>query len=167
MIIEGLKRLVQLLVLLAVQVLFMNHIHFMGYGTPLVYVALLLYMPSSWGRTASLAWGFVLGFLVDIFSNTPGMSAASMTMAAFFQPVLLKAFLPKDALEDMTPNYHTMGVWNHLRYLTLILLIHHLTYFMLESFSFYNLYDLALSAGISLGLSWLVIVIMETLRGHE
>lgn len=167
MVIEGLKRFVQLLALLAVQVLLMNHIHFLGYGTPLVYVALLLYMPSSWGRVASLAWGFAMGFLVDMFSNTPGMSAASMTMAAFVQPLLLKAFLPKDALEDTTPNYHTMGVWNHLRYLTLILLLHHATYFLLESFSFYNLFDLGKSAGISLGLSWLIIVVMETMRGHE
>ncbi|MCQ2222543.1 MAG: rod shape-determining protein MreD [Bacteroidaceae bacterium] len=167
MIIEGLKRFVQLLILLAVQVLLMNHIHFFGYGTPLVYVALLLYMPSSWGRIASLVWGFVLGFLVDVFSNTPGMSAGSMTVAAFFQPLLLKAFLPKDALEDMTPNYHTMGVWNHLRYLTLILILHHITYFLLQSFSFYNLVDLGMSAGISFGLSWLFVVVIETLRGHE
>lgn len=167
MLIEGAKRFVQLVVLLVVQVLLMNHIHFFGYGTPLVYVALLLYMPSSWGRVASLGWGFCMGFLVDMFSNTPGMSAGSMTMAAMAQPVLLKAFLPKDALEDMTPNYHSMGVWNHLRYLTLILVIHHVMYFLLQSMSFYNLYDLALAGGISFGLSWLIVVVMETLRGNE
>ena len=167
MIIEGLKRFAQMLALLVVQVFLMNHIHFFGYGTPLVYVALLLYMPSSWGRIASLAWGFVMGFLVDMFSNTPGMSAGSMTLAAMIQPVLLNVFRPKDALEDMTPNYHTMGVWNHLRYLTLVLLIHHAAFFMLQSFSFYNLTDLGLSAGISFAISWLVIVVMETMRGHE
>jgi len=167
MIIDNLKRLVQLLILLVLQVLLMNHIHIMGYGTPLVYVALLLYVSVVSSRIATLIWAFLLGFLVDMFSNTPGLSSASMTMAAMVQPWLLKVSTPKDSLEDMVPNYHTMGVWNHLRYITVLLLIHHVTYFALESFSFYNYTDLGISMGLSFGFSWLAIVVLETLRGEK
>lgn len=166
MIIENLKRFAQLLVLLALQVLLMNHIHVMGYGVPLVYVTLLLYVPVNANRIATLMWAFAMGFLVDMFSNTPGLSAASLTFAAMFQPGWLKMLTPKDALEDMTPNYHTMGVWNHLRYLTFLLFLHHLAYYLLESFSFYNLMDLGMAFGCSLLMSWIVIVVLETLRSH-
>ncbi len=166
MIIENLKRLVQLIVLLALQVLLMNHIHVMGYGVPLVYVALLLYFPANANKIATLVWAFAMGFLVDMFTNTPGLSAASLTFAAMFQGGWLKMLIPKDALEDMTPNYHTMGVWNHLRYLTLLVFLHHFVYFLLESFSFYNLTDLGLAFGCSLLMTWIVIVVLETLRGH-
>lgn len=166
MLIENLIRFIQVILLVALQVLLMNHIHFMGYGSPLVYVALLLYFPANSGRIGPLCWSFVIGTLVDLFSNTPGLSAASLTFAAMFQPGWLKILTPKDAVEDMTPSYRTMGVFNHMRYFTFILLIHHVAYYLLESFSFYNLTDLAIACGSSFLLSWVAIAALEALRGH-
>lgn len=153
-----------MLVLCALQVLVMNHIHFMGYGTPLVYVALLLYVPVNANRVLTLLWAFLAGFLVDMLSGTPGLSSASLTLTAMVQPVLLKAQTPKDALEDMKPNYGTMGVWNHIRYFTVLLLVHHVAYHLLEAFSFFNIQDLLISGGISFGLSWLIIALLELFR---
>lgn len=167
MLYENSKRFLQLLGLLALQVLLMNHIHFLGYGSPLVYVALLLYFPLGSNKIITLVWAFTMGLMVDMFSNTPGLSSASLTFTAMCQPIWLKTLTPKDALEDMTPNYRTMGKWNHLRYLTLLLALHHVAYFLLESFSFYNISDLSASIFSSYVLSWLVIVVLETLRGRE
>lgn len=167
MLIENLKRLLQLLGLLLLQVLLMNHIHFDGFGSPLVYVALLLYFPLSSNKAGTLAWAFAMGLFVDMFSNTPGLSSASLTCAAMVQPIWLKTLAPKDALEDMTPNYRTMGKWNHLRYMSLLLLIHHVMYFMLESFSFYNISTLCTSIMSSFAMSWIVIAVLETIRGRE
>lgn len=166
MLIQNFIRLLQMLALLALQVLVMNHVHVMGYGSVLAYVALLLYFPTGSSRIGTLLWAFILGFFVDMFSNTPGVSSASLVFAAMFQPGLLRLFTPKDALEDMTPNYHTMGVGNHMKYLTSLLLLHHFAYFVLESFSYFNLKDLGLSCGISIVLSWIVVVVLETLRRH-
>lgn len=160
-------RLLQMLVLAALQVLLFNHIHFNGYGTPLVYVALLLYIPANANRIATLLWAFCMGMLMDTFANTPGISAAALTLAAMVQPGLLNASLPKEALEDLVPSYRSMGTWNHMRYLTILLLVHHLAYFALESFSFFNIRELGISAGTSLVATWLVIIIIETLRGKK
>lgn len=160
-------RLLQMLVLAALQVLLFNHIHFNGYGTPLVYVALLLYIPANANRIATLLWAFCMGTLMDTFANTPGISAAALTLAAMVQPGLLNASLPKEALEDLVPSYRSMGKWNHMRYLTILLLVHHLAYFALESFSFFNIRELGISAGTSLAATWLVITIIETLRGKK
>lgn len=156
-----------MMALAAIQVLLFNHIHFMGYGTPLVYVALLLYFPANANRSATLLWAFALGLLMDVFAGTEGISAASMTLAAFIQPCLLNVSLPKDSLEDMVPSYRTMGVWNHLRYLTVLILIHHLAYYALESFSFFNIVSLGISAGTGFVTSWVTIALMETLRGKK
>lgn len=165
MILDLLKRLLQMIVLLALQVFLFNHIVLMGYATPLVYVAFLLYVPLNANRIGTLVWAFVLGTIVDMFSNTPGVSAFSLTFAAMLQPNLLKAHTPKDALEDMTPNYKTMGTWNHLRYMAVLLFVHHILYFLLESFSFFNLHDMAIAFGISFVVSFILIAVMETLRG--
>lgn len=164
MLFEIIKRFWQIFLLLALQVLLMNHIHILGYGSPLVYVALLLYFPVNAHRVLTLLWAFTLGFLVDVFSNTPGLSAASMTFVAFLQPSWLRLLTPKDSAEDFMPSFRSMGIWNHLRYLTLLLMLHHVVYFLLESFSFYNLRDLGLAAGASFCLSWLSIVVLEMLR---
>lgn len=167
MIINFFIRLLQVIALGVVQVLLFNHLHFLGYGTPLVYVALLLYIPANANRTATLLWAFLMGLLMDIFANTAGISSAAMTLTAMIQPGLLQASLPKESLEDMVPSYRTMGTWNHLRYMTILLLVHHLAYFTLESFSFFNIAEVGISAGTSLLTSWFIIALMETLRGKK
>ncbi len=160
-------RLMQVIALGVLQILLFNHIHFNGFGTPLVYVALLLYIPANANKTATLVWAFIMGTVMDMFANTAGISAASLTLAALVQPYLLQRCIPKDSLEDMVPDYHTMGVWNHLRYITILLLVHHLAYFCLESFSFFNLGTLGISAITSFATSWVIITLMETFRGKK
>lgn len=165
MILDMLKRLAQLLLLLVLQIFLFNHIILLGYATPLIYVAFLLYVPLNANRVATLVWAFVLGTIVDMFSNTPGVSAFSLTFVAMMQPNLLNAYVPKESVEDMMPNYKTMGAWNHLRYMTIMLLVHHALYFVLESFSFFNLHDMAVAFGLSFASSWILIAVMELLRG--
>lgn len=165
MILDLLKRLLQMLLLLILQVFLFNHVVMLGYATPLIYVAFLLYIPLNANRIGTMVWAFVLGTVIDMFSNTPGLSAFSLTLAAMLQPILLHAYAPKEALEDMSPNYKTMGSWNHLRYMTIMLLLHHVSYFLLQSFSFFNLRDMLIAFGISLVASWILIAVMELLRG--
>lgn len=165
MILAFMKRLMQLLVLFLLQVMLFNHISLLGYATPLIYVALLLYIPVNAHRVATLLWAFTLGALVDMFSNTPGLSSFALTFVAMCQPTLLQWHMPKEAVEDLCPSYKSMGTWTHLRYMTLLLFLHHAVYFLLESFSFFNLYDVLIALGISFVSSWLLIAAMELLRG--
>lgn len=167
MIVTNLTRLLQLLVLGAAQILLFNHIHLFGYATPLVYVAFLLYFPLDASRTGTLMWGFAMGMIMDVFTNTPGMAAASMTLAALIQPMLLQLMVPKDVVEDMVPNYRTMGRWNHMRYALLITVIHHLAFFTLESFSYHDPIEWLITLGSSLLLSYLLILALETFRGKK
>ena len=79
------KRLLQMLGLVALQVLVCNHIHLLGYATPMPYVLFLAYLPLNANRVGNLLWAFVMGLLIDVFSNTPGEAAASLTLAAMAQ----------------------------------------------------------------------------------
>lgn len=54
-----LKRLLNMLLLLAFQVLILNHVQISGYGTPLVFACMILYMPMGSVRTGILLWGSV------------------------------------------------------------------------------------------------------------
>jgi len=160
-------RLFQMLALIAVQVLVLNHVHFLGYATPLVYVAFLLYFPLNANRVGTLMWSFFMGLILDAFSNTPGLTAASMVLAGFIQPVLLHVMAPKDAVESLVPTYQSMGKWNHIRYIMLIMLVQQLCYFLLESFSFYNLHELLLTFAGSYAITLVIVLMLETFRGRK
>lgn len=66
--------------LFLLQVLVFNHVHIFGYATPMPYIYFLLILPSDTPRWLYVLLGFVLGLLIDLFTNTPGMAAGSMTL---------------------------------------------------------------------------------------
>lgn len=156
-----------LVLLLAAQVLVFNHVHLLGYATPLVYVAFLLYFPLNYSRSAILFWAFLMGVGVDVFSNTPGVASGSLSLAALLQPILLHHIAPKDAVENMAPNFHTLGYRYYVRFIALLVIIHHVAAFMLESFSHYDMAYVALSCGCSIVLTTSIIWATEHLLNRK
>lgn len=140
-----LSRLVRLLLLVALQVMILNHVHLFGYATALVvgYMVVRFHFGSS--RSGLLLWGFATGLIYDMFSNTMGMGMASLTLLAMLQPVLLGLFKPRDASDDFVPSIKSMGVLLYLPYLVISMLILHLAFYALEAFSVANL-ELSLMA---------------------
>ena len=159
-----LRRLAQMLMLLALQVLVLKHMSFWGMGTPMTGVLLLAYMPANTSRTCALLWGFAMGLATDIFSGTPGMDSAAMTLTAMLRPALLDMQAPKDAPEDMVPTYRSMGTWNHVRYVLTLFLTHHTAYFLLECFSATHLGLAAMHLLASLATSLLLAFPLEAIR---
>ena len=82
-------RLFRLLILLLVQVLVFNNIHLLGYITPLVIGYMVVCMHRGTPRIGVLLWGFVVGLLFDMFSNTAGMASALREILASMQPCWL------------------------------------------------------------------------------
>ncbi len=158
-----LKRFLLLLGILALQVLVCNNIHLYGYATPMVCALFVIRMPLNVGRIPCMMWAFALGLLTDMFSNTPGETVGSLTFTAFVAPPLLQAMVTKESLEDMVPDYRTMGVWNHIRYATILTLVQHISYYALAFFSFFNMQQILISLGSSLLLSLLFILSLESL----
>ena len=94
MAIDTLRRALVFVVLCLVQALVFNHIHLFGYATILLYVYFVVMLPRNYPRWAALLWSFALGLSVDMFTNTPGMAAAALTLTGFLQPYLLQLFRP-------------------------------------------------------------------------
>ena len=72
MIFTILKRMGWFVVLVLLQVLVFNHIYIFGYGTPLLYIYLILKMPIKVPRNVVMLVGFLLGLTIDVFTNTLG-----------------------------------------------------------------------------------------------
>ena len=140
-----LSRLLRLILLLLFQVMVFNHIHLFGYITPLVIGYMVVCMHRNTSRTEILIWGFVIGLIFDMFSNTAGMAAGSCTLIA------------------MTPSFHTLGFWNYIFYVLLLMLVLHGLFYLLDAFTLANFLLTLISIIGSTVLSTLIIVIMEFL----
>ena len=60
-------RLEWFIILVLLQVLVLNHIHFEQYATPLFYIYFLLKIDSDNSRKGLMLWAFSLGLCIDIF----------------------------------------------------------------------------------------------------
>ena len=151
--------------LIALQVLVFNHIHIAGYATPLPYVYFLLILPSDTPRSALLMWGFALGFIVDTFTNTPGMAAAALTFIGFIRPALLHFFSPRDKDDNAyLPSVTEMRRSSFFGYVLVAVLLHESIFFSLEAFTLYNWQELLINIATSSALTTLIIIAIESIR---
>jgi len=138
-------RLVRMLIILVVQIFLLNNVHLFGYITPLLLGYMILPFNKGAERIELLLWGFATGLLFDMFSNTAGMGAASLTLLAMMQPSLINLFTPRDAAEDFTPGFKVMGFWKYLTYCLIGMFVVHATFYALDAFTTAN-WQLTLSA---------------------
>jgi len=164
MTIDIVRRIVLFIVLLLAQALVFGHVHLLGCATPFVIVHFVVTYPRSYPRWAGLLWAFFLGLLFDVFSNTPGLAAASLTLVAFVQPLVQELFMPRDAAENLKSALSTFGFSKYVVMMSVLVFLFCLTYFSLESFAFSNILQWLMNVGGSTVLTVLVLLVFETLR---
>lgn len=147
------------------QVLVFNHVHIFWVATPMPYVYLLLIFPGDTPRWAYVLTGFLLGLLIDLFACTPGMAAASMTLAGLLAPLFLTLFAPADRDDEaFLPSHKTMKWGGFLRFALCTSFVHCLCFFCLEAFSFFDVEVLFINVAGSTLLTTLFIAALELIR---
>jgi rod shape-determining protein MreD len=148
---DTLKRFGWFLIFFLAQVIVLGRIHLFGVATPLLYVYFVLQFPRNYPKWALLLWSFSMGLLVDIFFNTPGVAAASLTVIAAIHPYYLELFIPHDSPEDLRPTLKTFGTMRYSNYVIPLVFVYCVLFFTLEHFSFFN------------AIHWLLCVVGSTL----
>ena len=136
--IDLVKRLATFVVLVLVQGLVFTHIHLFNCATPLLYVIMALHFRRNHPRWSVMVWCFMMGLCIDVFANTPGVAAASMTLVGLLQPYLFELFVPRDSADDLEPSMRSIGVGSYCLYVFIIVLVYNLLFFTLETFNFFN-----------------------------
>lgn len=104
-----LRRLLYAVLLIAVQVLLLDRICLLGYSTPFLYILFVLILDSDVSPVQRMLWGFCMGLSVDVFMNTPGVQAASLTLLSYLQPSLLRLEVTFDRRDHINPGVVSMG----------------------------------------------------------
>jgi rod shape-determining protein mreD len=160
-----LPRVLWIIGLILAHTLVFNHIHLMGYATPMPYVYALIILPHGTARWIYVVLGFCIGIVIDILSNTVGAAAAALTLVGLLTPLLLRTFAPDDKLEEeFTPSIKTMQWGGFLKLAVAVTFIHTLVFFLLETFSLFDALEILIKVGSSTALTVIFMMTFEKLR---
>ncbi len=135
----SINNIVRFFVLLFVQVLILANIQVSTFINFFIYPMFLLLLPIRTPRSAQIVLAFLLGILVDVFYNTPGLHAAVSTFTAYMRDVILRIIEPRGGYtSDKTPNRRLFGDQWFWQYAAFLLFIHILLYCILEEFAIPN-----------------------------
>ena len=160
------RRISLFAVLCLAQVLVLNHIHLFGCATPLLYVYFIISFRRHYPRWGLLLWGFCMALLLDTFSNTPGVTTASLTLLSFVQPYLLASFIPHESAEDLQPSIATLGVAKYAWYSLFSILLFSVVFFSLEMFSFFDPLQWLLNVCGSALITFLLVFVIDNVRSR-
>lgn len=135
----ALQNILRFIFLILLQVFVLDNIQFMGYINPMIYVLFILSLPVRFPKWALLILAFIMGLIIDVFSNTAGMHSFALVFAAFLRTPVINIFTSIDEGSNPTPSFHTFGVSAYVKYVVILVLIHHFILFFIESFSFLHL----------------------------
>ena len=152
------------LILLAAQVLILNHVHLLDVAMPLLYIYFAITFRRGFPRWIILLSCFFMGLIVDMFSSTPGLAAGTMTLVGFIQPFLVERTAPRDSAGDMEISVATMGFGGFAFLSGVITAIYCLVFFTLEAFSFFEWFVWLERIIASSLLTWILILAIESVR---
>ena len=154
--------MVGFVVLVLLQTLVLNRISVFGVAVPILYIYFLIKLPKNRNLFYVVISGFLMGLIIDIFLNTPGMNAAATTIVATLRKPLMNIFFSKVEYEDFVPSIYTeTGAF--LRYSVVMVLLHQTLLFFIESFTFFNLTSTLIRIGASSVLTLILIIALDGL----
>lgn len=164
MTIDFLKRLLGFVLLCMVQVLVFNRIQLFHCAIPMIYVYFVVTFPYQYSKAGIMLWCFLMGIIIDMFDNTPGLTATALTLLGAVQPYVLSLFIPRDAAETMHSTLKSMGWSKYVTYALIMVAAYSLIFFTVEAFSFFNWLQWLLSVVGSTLLTLLFVLTFESVR---
>ena len=152
--------------LFVAQVLILNHVHLLGVGTPLLYVYFAITFRRNFPKWLVLVSCFLLGLLIDVFSNTPGLAASTMTLVALAQTYLIELVAPRDSAEDLEASAKVLGLTKFVTLSALLTLLYCLVFFALEAFNFFDVLLWLARSVVSFVLTMVLILAVESVRSR-
>lgn len=129
------------LLLLAVQIIVFNNMNFLGYVSPYPYILFIILYPVNSNKSGLLLASFLLGLIMDIFSNSGGIHSTACLILAYCRPYLFK-FSFGLSYEYQTVKLNDVLTPERFSFILLSVLIHHIVLFILEAFKISFFFDI-------------------------
>lgn len=158
------ENIIRYIVLLLLQVLLVNNMQFMGVCSPCIYLLFLLLLPVGLPRWVELIIGFLTGLVMDIFCNTLGIHAAACVLVAYLRPLLIRNMVSENDRLTGTPTRSSFGLSTFVKFVVILVLVHHSALFILLAFSWHNWWVTLLQIVVSSLVSVFIFIGQDFLR---
>jgi rod shape-determining protein MreD len=134
--------------LLTVQIIIFNNMNFLGYISPFPYVLFIILYPVNGNKSGLLIASFLLGLIMDMFSNSGGIHTTACILLAYFRPYIFK-FSFGLSYEYQTIKLNDVLTPERFSFILMSVLIHHFVLFILEAFQFSFILDILIRTLLS------------------
>lgn len=145
--------------LLAVQIIIFNNMNFLGYISPFPYVLFILLYPVNGNKSGLLIASFLLGIIMDMFSNSGGIHTTACIILAYFRPYIFK-FSFGLSYEYQTVKLNDVLTPERFSFILMSVVIHHFVLFVLEAFQLSFILDILLRTLLSSLFTILICIII-------
>ncbi len=160
---DVLRNIIRFVILALFQVvIFMDMVPDWKYVSIFVYPLIIILASFKYSNSLLLLMAFAMGLVIDFADNSPGVHAGALVMMAFSRPLVLSLFEPTGGyLLNKIPTVQNYGLVWFAKYASVMMLIHLITYFSLESFSYVYIISIILKTLGSFFVSMIFIFIYQ------
>jgi len=131
------QNLIRFVVLVLLQVFLLKNISLYNLSMPYLYILFVMLLPLETPNFLLFLLAFLMGIIIDMFYDTPGLHAAASVILAFVRVLFVSVTVQRDGFDaEPEPTLGNMGFRWFLTYSTVLILIHHFFLFTLEVFRF-------------------------------
>ena len=155
---EWTKQIGRYVVVMLLQVLLFDQLQLWGICHPYIYILCLLMMPITLPHNVDMLIGALVGLVMDVFCNSLGVHTAACILVMFIRPYLIGALVnDKDRLNEQI-SLRSIGMEAILRYVVIMVIIHHLMVFALAAWSWSHIGFVLLETLVSSLVTILIII---------
>ena len=104
-----------------------------------LFIYFIIKLPMNLSAAKVIGLSFLLGFCVDIFSDTPGMNALACTCLGAVRHTILRLYVPReDDVVHRVPSIASLGWAVFSKYVVTMSLIYCLLVTLIDSFAFFR-----------------------------
>lgn len=157
------KHILRFFVLTFLQALIFNQLN-IGFGIHLMIQPLfIMLLPFELGVIPIMGLAFIMGLIIDIFSNTYGLNTSALVLMAYLRPVVFKFYGPREGYDPLKePTAHDMGTRWFSTVFGILIGLHTFWYFLIEIFEFSRFFFILQKTILSGGLSFLLALLVQS-----
>ncbi|AMR34284.1 rod shape-determining protein MreD [Mucilaginibacter sp. PAMC 26640] len=132
-----LVNLIRFVTLVFLQVFLLKNVALYDLSTPYLYILFILLLPFETPNIVLFLLSFILGIVIDMFYDTPGLHAAACVFLALIRVLFISITVQKDGFDnEPEPTLRIMGFRWFFSYALILTAVHHFFLFNLEVFHF-------------------------------
>lgn len=133
--------------------------NFLGYVSPFPYLLFIILYPVNGNKSGLVVASFLLGLIMDMFSNSGGIHATACLVLAYFRTSIFK-FSFGLSYEYQTIRLNDVLTPERFSFILLSVVIHHFTLFLLEAFQLSFIFDILIRTLLSTVFTIIICVII-------